>query len=88
MFCLENEAAWMFGSVGLPHGFCFLWNPGLLWLHIGSDSLIALAYFLIPVALVRIVRGRKNIPFNGVFFCFAAFIVGCGVTHVMEVVTL
>jgi two-component system NtrC family sensor kinase len=78
----------MFGSVGLPHGFCFLWNPELLWLHVISDSLIALAYFLIPLQLVRIVRGRKDIPFNAIFFCFAAFIVACGLTHVMEVVTL
>ena len=76
----------MFGSVGLPHGFCFLWNPGLLWLNVLSDSLIALAYFLIPFALIRILR--KHVPFNGVLFCFAAFIVACGVTHVMEVVTL
>jgi two-component system NtrC family sensor kinase len=78
----------MFESVGLPHGFCFLWNPELLWLHVLSDSLIALAYFLIPVALIRIVRKRKDIPFNAIFFCFAAFIVACGMTHVMEVVTL
>ena len=78
----------MFGDVGIPHGFCFLWNPGLLWLHVVSDLLIALAYFLIPIALLRILRGRKDIAFNGVFFCFAAFIVACGVTHVMEVVTL
>jgi PAS domain S-box-containing protein len=78
----------MFGSAGLPHGFCFLWNPELLWLHVGSDSLIALAYFLIPIALVRILRTRKDIPFNGVLFCFAAFIIACGVTHAMEVVTL
>jgi two-component system NtrC family sensor kinase len=78
----------MFESVGLPHGFCFLWNPELLWLHVLSDSLIALAYFLIPVAMIRIVRKRKDIPFNAIFFCFAAFIVACGITHVMEVVTL
>jgi C4-dicarboxylate-specific signal transduction histidine kinase len=78
----------MFSSVGLPHGFCFLWNPELLWLHVLSDGLIALAYFLIPLALLRIVLRRKDIPFNGVFFCFAAFIIACGATHVMEVVTL
>ena len=78
----------MFSSVGLPHGFCFLWNPGLLWLHVLSDGLIALAYFLIPLALLRIVVRRRDIPFNGAFFCFAAFIIACGATHVMEVVTL
>jgi nitrogen-specific signal transduction histidine kinase len=78
----------MFQSVGLPQGFCFLWNPALLWLHILSDSLIALAYFLIPIALVRIGLGRKDFRFNGIFFCFSAFIILCGLTYGMEVVTL
>jgi signal transduction histidine kinase len=78
----------MFGSIGLPHGFCFLWNPALLRLHVVSDSLIALAYFLIPLALVRIVNKRRDIPYNSIFFCFAAFIIACGITHGMEVVTL
>jgi C4-dicarboxylate-specific signal transduction histidine kinase len=78
----------MFQSVGLPRGFCFLWNPGLLWLHMLSDSLIALAYFLIPIALVRLGLGRKDFRFNTIFFCASAFLVACGLTHVMEVVTL
>ncbi|CAN5421410.1 hypothetical protein BH10ACI4_BH10ACI4_05440 [soil metagenome] len=78
----------MFGSIGLPHGFCFLWNPALLRIHIISDSLIALAYFLIPLALVRIVNRRRDIPYNSIVFCFGAFIVACGITHVMDVVTL
>jgi len=78
----------MFGSVGIPHGFCFLWNPELLWLHVLSDSLIAIAYFLIPLALVRFVRLRRDFPFKGALLCFAAFIVACGSTHVLDVVTL
>ena len=28
----------------LPHGYCFTWNPTLLWTHVGSDGLIGLAY--------------------------------------------
>jgi len=78
----------MFQSVGLPHGFCLLWNPQLLWLHILSDSSIALASFLVPIALVRIGLGRKDFRFNGIFFCSSAFIIACGLTHVMEVMTL
>jgi signal transduction histidine kinase len=78
----------MFQSVGLPSGFCFLWNQDLLWLHTLSDSLIALACFLIPIALVRIGLGRKDFRFNGLFFCFVAFIVAYGLIDVMEVVTL
>jgi len=32
----------------MPHGYCCLWNPGLVWLHVISDALIALPYFTIP----------------------------------------
>jgi hypothetical protein len=24
-----------------PHGYCYMWNPGLLWLQAISDVLIA-----------------------------------------------
>jgi hypothetical protein len=27
-----------------PHGFCYPWNSRLVWLHLVSDGLIALAY--------------------------------------------
>jgi hypothetical protein len=26
----------------MPHGYCYLWNSGLVWLHVISDSLVAL----------------------------------------------
>ncbi len=69
----------------MPHGHCYLWQPGLLWLHILSDSLIATAYFSIPFTLVYFIRRRTDIPFNWMFLCFAAFIVACGATHLAEI---
>jgi PAS domain S-box-containing protein len=69
----------------MPHGYCYLWNTKLIWLHVISDSLIALAYFTIPVTLLRIVRKRRDIPFNWMIVLFGIFIVACGSTHVMEV---
>lgn len=72
----------------LPHGFCYQWNPSLLWLHAASDTLIALAYFLIPVALFYFVRKRRDVPFRWMFVCFGVFITACGATHVMDVWTL
>ena len=72
----------------MPHSFCYLWNQKLIWLHAISASLVALAYLSIPLTLVHIVRKRRDIPFDWVFGCFALFILACGGTHVMEVVTL
>src|SRR5260370_23733024 len=42
----------------------------------------------IPITLVHFVRKRKDVPFNWMFLCFGMFIVACGMTHVMEIVTL
>ncbi len=72
----------------MPHGHCYLWDPGLVWLHVISDALIALAYISIPFTLATFIRKRKDIPFNWMFACFGMFIIACGATHVMEVWTL
>jgi PAS domain S-box-containing protein len=69
----------------MPHGYCYRWVPGLVWLHATSDSLIFLSYMSIPVTLMYIVRRRKDLPFNWIFVCFGVFIVACGLTHAMEV---
>ena len=72
----------------MPHGFCYSWNAGLVWLHVISDSLIALAYLSIPVTLVYFIRKRRDLPFHWMFVCFGIFILACGATHAMEVWTL
>jgi PAS domain S-box-containing protein len=69
----------------MAHGYCYMWNPGLVWLHVISDSLIALSYFTIPFTLLWFVRKRRDLPFSWIFLLFGAFIVACGATHVMEV---
>ena len=71
-----------------PHGFCLLWQPGLILLHAVSDGAIALAYFTIPAALAVFAVRRKDLAFGWIYLVFAAFILLCGVTHVMSVVTL
>ena len=49
--------------------------------------LIWLAYLAIPVVLVFFARRRRDLPFPWMFWMFGAFIVSCGFTHLMEVVT-
>lgn len=69
----------------LPHGVCYAWDKRLLWLHVISDSLIALAYFSIPFALWVFAKRRRDLEFRPLFILFAAFILLCGVTHVMAI---
>ena len=68
-----------------PHGYCYLWNSGLVWLNVLSDALIALAYFSIPFTLLWFMRKRRDLPFSWMFGLFGLFIVACGMTHLMEV---
>jgi C4-dicarboxylate-specific signal transduction histidine kinase len=78
----------MRSSLFMPHGMCFLWQPGVLWLHAVSDTIVAVSYFMIPLALIYFVRRRRDLPFNWMFVMFGVFILGCGATHVMAVWTL
>ena len=72
----------LFASSGfMPHGYCYLWNPSLVSLHVVSDALIVLAYLSIPVTLLYFIRKRSDIPFHWMFLCFGTFIVACGATH-------
>lgn len=57
-------------------------------LHIASDSLIAIAYYSIPVALVYMVQKRRDLPFEWMFQLFGAFIIACGTTHLINIWTL
>src|SRR5579864_7499349 len=72
----------------MPHGMCYLWQPGVLWLNVVADTLITLAYFSIPFTLLYFVRKRTDLQFNWMFVCFAIFIVACGTTHAMEILVV
>jgi PAS domain S-box-containing protein len=69
----------------MPHGYCFLWNPLVLWLNVISDALITLSYYCIPVVLIHFIRKNRDVPFNRIFWMFGTFILACGTTHLMEV---
>ena len=79
-----------FANNFIPHGHCYLWKPGLVWLHLTSDAVTTLAYYSVAVAIIYFTNQRKDLPAQtvvllvGFFFIFAL----CGTTHLMEVVTL
>lgn len=76
------------GDMYMPHGNCYLWQTPLVSLHLVSDLLIAIAYFSIPIMLIYFVKKRRDMPFSRVFVLFGAFIVACGLGHLLEIVTL
>ncbi|SRR6266700_181778 len=79
----------LLSSAFLPHAFCYAWDRRLISLHVVSDILIWLSYVAIASTLVYLVwRARAEIPFHWIFLAFGTFIVACGFTHLMEVITL
>jgi len=75
-------------SMFSPHGICLLWEPELIWLHVVSDAVIAASYFSIPFALAIVVSKRRDFQFGWIGWCFGAFIMACGLTHVFSIYTL
>ncbi|MBS7811451.1 sensor histidine kinase [Roseococcus pinisoli] len=75
-------------SVLTPHGFCLLWEPGLIWLHSASDVLIALSYISIAVATVAFLRRRPDVAFPWLGWLFAGFMLFCSLSHFFGILTL
>ena len=81
---------WLLGTHGfMSHGYCYLWKPSLVALHVISDLLIGTAYAAISLTLLYLVRrAKRDIPFHWIFLAFGGFIIACGLTHFMEVWTI
>jgi hypothetical protein len=57
-------------------------QEGLFSLVVGSDLLIALAYFSIPVSMLWVFRNRsEDLPYPVLWIAFVLFIFACGATH-------
>jgi len=63
---------------------CGYWSDFHGWMYILSDLMIWLAYFLIPLVIIRYAIRRKNVQFYKAYILFAAFILLCGTTHFLD----
>jgi len=64
--------------------YCGTWSDFHGWLYIISDLTIWLAYMAIPLVLIRFIMIKKGVPLAGVFWLFGAFIMLCGLTHLLD----
>jgi signal transduction histidine kinase len=71
----------------MPHGHCYPAARARL-AHVVSDVSIWLAYVAISATLVVLVRRVRDLPFQWIYVAFGVFIVSCGFTHFMEVLTV
>ncbi|PWU00849.1 MAG: hypothetical protein C5B51_24220 [Terriglobia bacterium] len=86
---IMNFFQWLFDTNFMAHVYCYRQDPGLVGLHFWSDLSIGAAYVAISLTLAYLVRSAKReIPFSWMFLAFGTFIIACGGTHLMEVLTL
>jgi hypothetical protein len=82
----------------MPHGFCFLWQPVILYLTIGTNAVIALSYLSISISLwavrayirqpVELLVKSEPRLLNYALGSFAMFILWCGLTHLTDIVVI
>lgn len=64
--------------------YCGTWTLETGWLHVISDAAIFGAYFSIPCAIVYFMYRRRDFPYLKLIGLFAAFILACGIGHLIE----
>ncbi len=80
----------LFSERYLPHRFCYLAQPWLIWTNAPADMAIFLSYVVLFESLFLLawlVRTELR-PYLWIFLAFGLFILTCGLTHFMEVITI
>jgi len=73
----------------IAQGFCFSWEPGLIWLHVFSDMAIGIALFSIAAAVFFFAYKHFDSFFkNKVLICFTALVAACAITHFLAAYTV
>lgn len=86
---LQDFFNFLFSPQGfMPHGFCFLWQPTILWLTVVSDVIIFLSYLSIPFALAYFAYKRHDLKEKKLLILFSVFIFSCGATHLLASINI
>lgn len=82
--CCTSTMGWM------PHGMCFNWDVGLLVVHVSSDAIIGIVYFVIPALMVGATRLRPDLfsEWKLILYLYVFFIATCALTHFSDIVVL
>ncbi len=81
----------LFSQAFLPHRYCYLARPDLIWANVITDSIIFVSYACIFWSLLWVARRSSKLLIRTMvafFVAFGIFILACGMTHLMEVVVI
>ncbi|MBC7720657.1 MAG: PAS domain-containing protein [Pedobacter sp.] len=70
-----------------PRWHCGHWTNFHGWLYIISDLLVWGAYYAIPILIIRFITKKQKQQFAKIYWLFAAFILACGFTHLLDAIT-
>ena len=74
----------------MPHSVCWAIAPRLIWTMVVTNAITFISYLTIALTLIYLVRRTKRIVVGDwAWFVtgFALFILACGSTHLLEVIT-
>ncbi|WP_145980727.1 sensor histidine kinase [Magnetospirillum sp. ME-1] len=80
--------SFLWSSDFLPHGLCLSWRTELIALTVISEIVIGACYVSVACSLAYFARKRPDFPYPGVMTLFAIVFALCGVSHLIEVLTL
>ena len=75
----------------VPHRYCYLARPDLIWSNVSTDGVIFLSYVWIFWSLLWVARKSSKLLIQTMvvfLLAFGIFILACGLTHLMEVVVI
>jgi diguanylate cyclase (GGDEF)-like protein len=72
----------------MPHGLCLAWQRNALPLHVISDGMQALAYFIGSATAAIFAAERRGLGSRRLFVMFELSLVACGVTHLLAIWTI
>ncbi len=91
LFCFQKRVRRMPPSLSLvPHAVCWAAAPHLIWTMVITNLITFLSYVTICGTLLYMVRRTGRVIAKDWYFFvvgFALFIVACGSTHLLEVIT-
>jgi PAS domain S-box-containing protein len=72
----------------IPDGRSLQWDSLLVGLSAVSDSIIFVVCYSIPLLFIYFIGRRRDLPFRSIFWIFSIFIIACGTSHALNVVTI
>ena len=78
----------LWSSDFLPHGLCLSWRSDVVALMVASELVIGACYLSVAASLTVFARRRPDFPYPGIMVLFAMVFALCGLSHVVDVITL